>query len=63
MLEEKLISLKKDLILFATLIEGMIDKSILGLLNRQENFLQVIIEEEENTPTIMNPGSMMSART
>ncbi len=47
MLQEKLASLKKELIMFATLVEGMIDKSILGLLNRQKNFLQVVIEDEE----------------
>ena len=47
MLEEKLTHLKKELILYATLVEGTIDKSIQGLLQRDRNLLTTVIDFDE----------------
>ena len=47
MLEEKLIHLNKELILYATLVEGTIDKSIQGLLQRDRNLLTTVIDFDE----------------
>lgn len=46
-LEEKLLNLKKEMILDATLVEGMIQKSIQGLLKRDKGLLTTVIEKEE----------------
>ncbi|HVN70498.1 MAG TPA: phosphate signaling complex protein PhoU [Desulfomonilia bacterium] len=48
MLEEaKLIILKKELMEFATLAEDMVDKSILGLIDRKSDILNEVIHGEE----------------
>ncbi|MEA2101146.1 MAG: phosphate signaling complex protein PhoU [Thermodesulfobacteriota bacterium] len=48
MLEEtKLIAIKKELITFATLVEGMIEGSIVGLKSKDEDLLQKIITRDE----------------
>lgn len=48
MLEEKLGNLKRELILYATLVENMIDKSIQGLLEKEKHLLTAVIENDEN---------------
>ncbi len=47
MLDEKLFSLKKELILYATLVERTTDKCIQGLLKREQNLLKEVIEKDE----------------
>src|SRR3989338_4116057 len=47
MLTEKMAELKHRLIEYATLVEGMINKSIKGLLEKDENLLEDVIEREE----------------
>ncbi|MBN2542841.1 phosphate signaling complex protein PhoU [bacterium] len=47
MLHEKLISLKQKLIEYAALAESMIDKSIKGLLNKEEDLLNEVINSDE----------------
>ena len=47
MLSEKMTSLKKELIFYATLVEDMIAKSMKGLLERKKNLLTSVIEEDE----------------
>jgi phosphate transport system protein len=47
MLPERMNELKNRLIEYATLVEGMIDQSIKGLLNKDEALLKHIIETEE----------------
>ena len=47
MLKEKMAELKHRLIEYATLVEGMINKSIKGLLEKDENLLEDVIEREE----------------
>jgi len=45
--EEKIISLKRGLIEYATLVESMIDKSIKGLVNKDREFLIEVMEKDE----------------
>ena len=47
MLEEKLTHLKHELINYANLVESMIDKSIQGLLKKEKNLLNALIEQDE----------------
>jgi len=47
MLEEKLVSLKKELVEYAGLVELMVEKSVKGLLNREKALLQEVIEKCE----------------
>ena len=47
MIEEKLISLKRELIEYVTLTENMIDKAIKGLLEKEKSFLIEVIENDE----------------
>ncbi len=47
MLEERLISLKRDLIEYATLVENMVDKAKRGLLEKEKNYLLEVIEKDE----------------
>jgi phosphate transport system protein len=47
MLEEKMIALRKELIECATHVEGMIDKSIKGLLQKNPLLLTEVIEKDE----------------
>jgi len=47
MLNEKIKSLKRELIEYATFVEKMIEKSVHGLLNNEENILNDIITGEE----------------
>jgi phosphate transport system protein len=47
MLEEKMIALRKELIEYATHVEGMIDKSIAGLLRKDSSALEEVIENDE----------------
>jgi phosphate transport system protein len=47
MLEEKIVALRKELIEYATHVEGMIEKSIQGLLKRDKNILALVIENYE----------------
>ena len=47
MFEEKLTHLKRELIMCASLVEGMIDKSIQGLLKKEKLFLTAVIEQDE----------------
>ena len=45
--EEKIADLKRKLIEYAALVEGMIDKSIQGLLNKDREILIEVIEKDE----------------
>jgi phosphate transport system protein len=45
--EEKIINLKRELIEYATLVEGMIEKSIKGLLKKEKGLLIEVIESDE----------------
>lgn len=45
--EEKIADLKRKLIEYATLVEGMIDKSIQGLLNKDRAILIEVVEKDE----------------
>jgi len=45
--EEKITGLKRELIEYATLVEGMIDKSIKGLVNKDRELLSEVIEKDE----------------
>jgi phosphate transport system protein len=47
MLEEKMISLRKELIEYATHVEGMIDKSITGLMKKNSSLLNEVTEKDE----------------
>jgi phosphate transport system protein len=47
MLEEKIIALRRELIEYATHVEGMIEESVQGLLHRDSNKLTQIIERYE----------------
>lgn len=47
MLEEKMIALRKELIESATHVEGMIDKSIAGLMRKDSPLLTEVIEKDE----------------
>ena len=47
MLEEKMIGLRKELIECASHVEGMIDKSIAGLVRKEASMLKEVIEEDE----------------
>ncbi|MCB4791041.1 MAG: phosphate signaling complex protein PhoU [Elusimicrobia bacterium] len=47
MLEEKLISLKKELVEYASLVESMVEKSSKGLLNKEKSLLKEVIEKDE----------------
>jgi phosphate transport system protein len=47
MLEEKMISLRKELIEYATHVEGMIDKSITGLMKKDSSLLNEVTEKDE----------------
>lgn len=47
MLEEKMIALRKELIESATHVEGMIDKSITGLMRKDSSILTEVIETDE----------------
>jgi phosphate transport system protein len=47
MLEEKMIALRKELIESATHVEGMIDKSITGLMRKDSTLLTEVIETDE----------------
>jgi phosphate transport system protein len=47
MLEEKVALLKRELIEFASLVEGMIDKSVKGLLRRDRKALLEVVEQDE----------------
>ena len=45
--EEKITGLKRELIEYATLVEGMIDKSIKGLVNKDRELLIEVIQKDE----------------
>jgi len=45
--EEKITDLKRKLIEYATLVEGMIEKSVKGLLNKNRELLIEVIEKDE----------------
>jgi phosphate transport system protein len=47
MLEEKIVALRRELIEYATHVEGMIERSVQGLLTRDSSTLKQIIESEE----------------
>jgi phosphate transport system protein len=47
MLEEKMVALRKELIESATHVEGMIDKSITGLMRKDLTLLTEVIEKDE----------------
>jgi phosphate transport system protein len=47
MLEEKIVALRRELIEYATHVEGMIEKSIRGLLKREKGILTQVIERDE----------------
>ena len=47
MLEEKIALLTRELIEFASLVEGMLDKSVRGLLKRDRKALLEVIEQDE----------------
>src|SRR5512136_2637530 len=47
MLEEKMVALRRELIEYATHVEGMIDKSITGLMRKDSSVLTEVIEKDE----------------
>jgi len=47
MLEERLVSLKRELIEYATLVENMIDKANKGLMEKEKDYLLEVIEKDE----------------
>jgi len=47
MLEEKMLGLRRELIECATHVEGMIDKSISGLVKKESSLLREVIEKDE----------------
>jgi phosphate transport system protein len=47
MFDEKLTALKSELIEYAALVEGMIGKSVRGLIEREDGVLIEVIEEQE----------------
>lgn len=47
MLDEKLVVLKKELITYAGLVESMVEKSIKGLLKRDQSILEEVIKYDE----------------
>lgn len=47
MLEEKLVVLKKELIIYASLVESMVEKSVKGLLVRDPSILNDVIKIDE----------------
>jgi len=48
MLEEKIKSLKKEIVNYASLVETMIDESIEGLSKRNEDLLKSVMKEKED---------------
>lgn len=48
MLEERIKSLKKEIVNYASLVESMIDESIEGLSKRERDFLESVMKEKEN---------------
>ncbi len=48
MLEERIKSLKKEIVNYASLVESMIEKSIDGLYKRQKDLLKSVIKENED---------------
>jgi phosphate transport system protein len=52
MLNERMATLKKELIFYATLVEDMIAKSMKGLLERKKELLVSLIEEDEKQSNI-----------
>lgn len=47
MLEEKMLGLRRELIECASHVEGMIDKSIAGLVKKESSLLREVIEKDE----------------
>ena len=47
MLEEKLTELKRDIVIYAQLVEGMLEKSVMGLLKKEKGYLTEVIERKE----------------
>lgn len=47
MLETKMVALRKELIEYATHVEGMIDKTITGLMRKDSSILTEVIETDE----------------
>jgi phosphate transport system protein len=47
MLEERLVALKRELMEYTGLVEGMVEKSIKGLLQKERDLLVGVIEEDE----------------
>jgi len=47
MLEERMLSLKREIVQYAGLVEAMIDKAINGLLQRRRDVLAEVIERDE----------------
>jgi len=47
MLQEKLNGLKQKIVEYSSLVEGMIEKSIKGLLNKEKELLLEVIEKDE----------------
>lgn len=47
MLDDKIITLRKELVDYATHVEGMIDKSITGLMRKDPAILTKVIEKDE----------------
>lgn len=47
MLEEKLITLKKELVIYASLVESMVEKSMNGLTRKDSPLLQEVIDKDE----------------
>lgn len=45
--EEKVIELKRELIAYATLVEGMLDKSMKGFVNKDKTLLIEVLERDE----------------
>jgi phosphate transport system regulatory protein PhoU len=45
--EEKIALLKRELVEYATLVEGMMDKSIKGLVNKEREMLLEVMEKDE----------------
>ncbi|MEJ2568563.1 MAG: phosphate signaling complex protein PhoU [candidate division WOR-3 bacterium] len=48
MIEERIKSLKKEIVNYASLVESMIEESIEGLSGRDENLLNSVIKEKED---------------
>ena len=52
--EEKLTALKKELIEFASLVERMIEKSVKGLVQRQKELLEEVINTDEPKANLLD---------